>query len=319
MSANQALSNYRDILPQLGNELYLIIAVFFLNYTGVGYLMIYVLAPKFLLKGKYIQFVSCVILAALAFIFVPSLIPGKYTDYYGTFSNVAILDKINDFFFHLLAVLGVTVPVFLRNWMLEGQRISKLEKERASSEVERLKEQINPAYFFNVLNRTGTLVKTEPDIASAMLVKLSHLLRYQLYDCNREQVLLTAEIAFIRNYLEIERLNRPQFSYSIEVTRNLETKFIPPSVLLPYVQGIMNAFGSSKKNHVLNIRIDNNDKDICFVLTLSGKYEKYLLNNEIVKLKEWLQILFKENYLLTVMENPNKSETVEICLKLYSN
>lgn len=319
MSTNQALSNYREILPELGNKLYLIIAVIFLNYIVIGYLMIFLLAPKFLLKGKYIQFAWCVIFAALAFIIIPGLIPGKYTNNYGAFSNIAILDKINEFFFHLLAIFGITVPVFLKNWMSESQKVSQLEKNRASSELEQLKEQINPASFFSILNRTGMLVKTEPDRASAMLMKLSQLLRYQLYDCNREQVLLTAEIAFIRNFLDMERLYDPQFNYSIETTGNLHSKFIPPTILLPYVQGVMKAFDATNENSTLNIRIDDNDKEISFVLTMSGKYLKDLLDTEIVRLNERLELLFKENYTLSVKENSNTSGIAEVCLKLYNN
>jgi LytS/YehU family sensor histidine kinase len=320
MSTNQALSNYREILPELGNKLYLIIAIIFLNYVVIGYLMIFTLAPKFLLKGKYIQFACCLILAAMAFIIIPGLIPGKYTNNYGAFSNIAILDKINELFFHIFAIFGITTPVFLKNWMLESQRVSELEKNRASSELEQLKEQINPVSFFSILNRTGMLVKTEPDRASAMLMKLSQLLRYQLYDCNRNQVLLTAEIAFIRNFLDMERLYDPQFNYSIETTGNLHTKFIPPTILLPYVQGVMKAFdATTKENNTLNIRIDNNDKEVCFVLTMSGNYIKDLLDTEIVRLNERLELLFKENYTLSVKENSNTSGIAEICLKLYNN
>lgn len=316
-SINQALSNYREILPELGNKIYLIIAFIFLTCIIIGYLMVYVLALKLLSKGKYMQFVWCVILVAMALTFIPGFIPGKYTDNHGAFSNIAILDKINEYFFHLLVVLGITVPVFIKSWMLETQRVSQLEKNRASSELEELKEQINPASFFNISNRTGTLVKTEPDRASAMLMKLSQLLRYQLYDCNRDQVLLTAEIAFIRNFLEMEKLYDPQFNYSIETTGNLHSKFIPPTILLPYVQGVMKAFDATKENNTLNIRIDNNDKEVSFVLTMSGKYIKDLLDTEIVRLKKRLQLLFKENYMLSVKENT--SDIAEICLKLYNN
>lgn len=317
MSINRALADYKDVLPFLGNKIYLYAAVIFLNYVIIGYAIMYFLIPRFLLKGKYISFILYVILAAMAFQLIPDIVNGKYSGSDNLFSKVAILDFISDLFIYILGILGVIVPVFLKNRVVESQRISQLEMTRKSSAVEQLKEQINPASFFKILNRTGTLVKTRPDRASAMLMKLSQLLRYQLYDCNRNQVLLTAEINFIRNFLEMEQLYDPGFDYSIEISGSMHMKFIRPSVLLPYVQGIMIAFGETNENKKLAIHINNGEECICLIVSIYGFYDSELLEKELKRLEERLQLLFKDNYSLTVSEDKNAPVTAEVCLKLY--
>lgn len=297
--------------------IYLYAAVILLNYVVIGYVILYFFTPRFLLKGKYISFLLCIILAAVAFQLIPEIITGKYSVNDDLFSNVAILDFISDVFVYILGILGVIVPVFLKNRVIESQRISQLEMSRKSSEVEQLKEQINPASFFKILNRTGTLVKTKPDRASAMLMKLSQLLRYQLYDCNRSEVLLTAEINFIRNFLEMEQLYAPGFDYSIEISGSMHTKFIPPSVLLPYVQGIIIAFGNSNENKKLALHINNNEECICLIVSIYGFYDTELLKKEMTRLEERLRLLFKDNYSLTVAEDKKSPVIAEVCLKLY--
>ena len=97
------------------------------------------------------------------------------------------------------------MTLLLKEWMIENQRVSQMEKAHVLSEVEQLKEQVSPELLFKTLHHSGELTLTEPEKASKMLMKLSQLLRYQLYDCSRQKVLLSSEIAFLTNYLTLGR------------------------------------------------------------------------------------------------------------------
>lgn len=69
--------------------------------------------------------------------------------------------------------------------------------------------------MFNTLNRTGVLSKSEPQKAADMVLRLSQLLRYQLYDEARDKVLLNSEINFLIHYLALEKIRRDNFNYII--------------------------------------------------------------------------------------------------------
>ena len=117
---------------------------------------------------------------------------------------VFILNYISSFATVTLCMLGGSITIVLKHWMTENNRVNQLERIHVQSEVEQLKAQVNPLLLFNVLNRTAVLAKSEPKEASGMLLELSQILRYQLYDCSRKAVLLKAEIDFLTNYLALE-------------------------------------------------------------------------------------------------------------------
>lgn len=100
------------------------------------------------------------------------------------------MDYLSSFPLTLLSIMGGGMTVLLRLWILENQRVMQLEKIRLQSEIEHLKEQISPSMLFRVLHYSGEQALVNPGKASEMLMKLSQILRYQLYDCNREKVLL---------------------------------------------------------------------------------------------------------------------------------
>ena len=68
------------------------------------------------------------------------------------------------------------MTLLLKEWMIENQRVSQMEKAHVLSEVEQLKEQVSPELLFKTLHHSGELTLTKPEKASKMLMKLSQLL-----------------------------------------------------------------------------------------------------------------------------------------------
>jgi len=224
-------------------------------------------------------------------------------------SQILILDNISSLFVYLISAGGVTIPIFFKNWMTSNQRVSQLEKNRISSEVEQLKEQINPTSLFNVLNRTGVLAKTDPQKASAMVMKLSQLLRYQLYDCNRDKVLLNSEITFISNFLELEKLYSSKFEYKITTNGDIKRIFVAPLLLLPYVQCAISSFNAIDKGGVINFHISATEEKIIFKIEIKGGTFISSSNEELKKAKERLDILYKDKYSFTILEDSSINVT----------
>ncbi|MCS2681692.1 histidine kinase [Bacteroides ovatus] len=136
----------------------------------------------------------------------------------------------------LLSVGGCTSFELFRRWVVSDKKILELEKATKQTELQQLKKQINPHFLFNMLNNANILVKDAPDEASQILEKLDNLLRYQLNDSTRREVFLTADIQFLTSFLELEKVRRDHFEYTIFQEGNMENICIPPLLFIPFVE-----------------------------------------------------------------------------------
>lgn len=314
ISLNQAFAGYMELIPQIGDNIYWIVGVTILIYL-VSVFGISRIASKYLLSGKYLQFVVCIILCAILFVAVGCITYNSYIVDYDFFSEIVIIDNLSSFAVYILCISGVVIPIFMKNWIVSNQHLNQLKIRQVSSQIEQFKEQINPPSFFKILSKSKDSVKKEPEKASAMLMKLGHLLRYQLYDCNREQVLLTAEISFLRNFLELEKLYSSKFDYTMTVEGSINGIFVAPSVLLPYVQSVINVLDNEREHHIVDIHLSNTDNTVFIRLVASGISNNISLQKELLKVRERLNTLYKGCYSLTVADAKSIGAT-EIVLQL---
>lgn len=210
--------------------------------TGL-YLHMYVLLPKLLLKNKYqlyIGSISLLILLILAISFgVDYWInnyyeqkPGHYSFFYE--NRIMAVEIIGNFFLFALLIAGTSLTVLLRQWLQFSMRKNELEKVNLKTELERLKDQINPEFLFSMLDEAGEQTVGNPEQASKVLMKLSKLLRYQLYDGNREKVLLISEISFIENFLILAQMRYTNLSFALTWEGNVNRKLVPPLLFIPF-------------------------------------------------------------------------------------
>ena len=74
------------------------------------------------------------------------------------------------------------------------------------NQLKLLQDQINPHVMFNILNHIHILMKSNTELASFLLLKFSDILRYQLYHCNQNLVVLDKEIQYLQDLVEVEKL-----------------------------------------------------------------------------------------------------------------
>lgn len=293
--------------------------------TGIiiGMLVMYVsgafaisrIASNYLLSGRYLHFFLSIAICAIVFTAGSETIFAFYTTDYNLFSESEIVNIISNLALYILCITGIIIPVVLKKWALSNQHLNQLKMRQASSQVEQFKEQINPPSFFKILDKSKNSVKTDPDKASLMLMKLAQLLRYQLYDCNRHEVLVTAEISFLRNFLELEKLCSQNFYYSIENAGNMNGIFIKPSVILPYVQCVLNAFDGHTELQTIAVTLSNDEHWVSVTLDASDIGDGELLREELSKLSARLDTLYKDNYELIVTAS-GKAGKAEMTLTL---
>ena len=214
-----------------------------------AYFNLYYLIPKYLEKDRFAPYISYLILT----IIIASLliIPGYYLSAYLSGQTMQQAYGANgDCFYQFLgnsipstlAAMTLAMSIKLgKNWLQTQRKQQMLEKEKLETELNFLKHQFNPHFLFNTINSIFFLIHKNPDMASASLAKFSELLRYQLYECNDKQILLSKEISYMENSIELERL-RQNDNMELKVRIDQEDAGqwgIAPFILMTFVE---NAF-----------------------------------------------------------------------------
>lgn len=114
---------------------------------------------------------------------------------------ISLSNYFTSFVFILFfSLLGGLFRSFFK-WIKENNLREKIEKQHLKSELALLRAQINPHFLFNTLHNIDTLINKEPEIASNLLMKLSGMMRYMLYDSDENKVSLSKEIEYIENFI----------------------------------------------------------------------------------------------------------------------
>ncbi|RZS97372.1 histidine kinase [Cecembia calidifontis] len=113
----------------------------------------------------------------------------------------------------------------------------KREKERIKNELHYLKSQVNPHFLFNTINSIYVLIKIDPEKASETLIKLSNLLRSQLYEFSVERIDIQKELEYLENYIELEKIRKGnRLDFKLEKEGELQGFQIAPLVLIPFLE-----------------------------------------------------------------------------------
>ena len=210
-----------------------------------------------------------------------------------------------------LWVLLVTIGKMLIDRMQTQQQLEFLEKERVRNELDYLKAQINPHALFNSLNTIYGHIDKTNQVARNILLHFSELLRYQLYDCSAEKVILEKEVEYVTNYVAFQRLRKNE-----NLVVNLEIGNIEPGLnIAPLLLVVLieNAFKfvsnfSGKENKIaIKLFIAGTTLHSSFLNTKEVQQPAASANSNgigIVNLKRRLELLYPQKYKLTTnMEN----------------
>jgi LytS/YehU family sensor histidine kinase len=242
-------------------------------------------------------------------------IPEFFTGNNGNSIRLFVTQLFAMTFTYAICMAGSSMPVLFRHWVESEKRMNALEKSTIQSELEYLKTQIHPDFLFNVLDKSVQLTQKSPERASTILMKLSKLLRYQLYDSTRDIVLLTAEIMFLRDFLDLEkdRRNGNGFSFSISTEGNINQILIPPLLFSPFVEYVTDHIHTDEKESFINLtfHVENN----CLYFTCTGtKSASPVDETGLSDVKRRMELLFPDSYSLELMEN---DRTHGVKLELY--
>ena len=273
------------------------------------YVNIYFLIPKFILKQKYKSYVLYFIISLALFYVIRTELIYLFINE-NVWPESESPQKAYSFNHVIVVVLSgiyevglVTTIKLTADWISERTRVEKLEKMQLSSELKYLRTQIQPHFFFNTLNNLYALTLKKSDNAPRMILKLSEMMQYVLYDVKGSKASLLQEINHINNYIDIEQLRfEDNIDAEMNITGDIEDINVPPLLLLSFVE---NAFKHGvKENNKLNISMSFevlNNKYLEFTLTnnFNAKANREAgrgIGNENAKRR--LTLLFLNNFVL---------------------
>ncbi|MEC3907177.1 histidine kinase [Tamlana sp. 2201CG12-4] len=295
------------------------------------YLNIYVLMPKLVFKRRYFSYVVSILSA----IFIMVVIKFNLT-YYLISHNVwpegpAPVDSITlnytiDMMIgELYVVTFVTAIKVTLDFLKEQKRVTDLEKAQLETELLFLRTQISPHFFFNTLNNIYSLAVENSKKTSKIILKLSELMRYLLYETKNKKQTLENEILCIQNYLDLERVRHDeQLEINMSISGDIQDKQIAPILLLSFVE---NAFkhGVNKNIGEVKIDIDFTIKEDFLYFTISNpmplptKHKERFSHSSGIGLenvKKRLALGYKKSDYLLTIENGNNLFVVKLKIKV---
>ncbi|MES2487025.1 MAG: histidine kinase [Bacteroidota bacterium] len=287
----------------------------FVIFSTILYINIYLLMPVFF-KGKYIQYLWLVITIIMAGLLIMRYISHIFLEPYRLMPNKerlnSVAEVISATIFIIPIVLATSTARLMQKWIRDRERINELDKLTVDMELDALKNQINPHFLFNMLNNVNVLVKTSPDKASSVIVKLSEFLRYQLYENNAATTSLMQECAFLSNFLNLEKVRRDNFNFTVTCNTpgsNAANILIPPNLFTTFVENaIKHSVDLNGNEAYVNIVINAENNSLNFSCTNSQDHDDTYTETQsgglgLVNVKRRLQLLFADTYTLQTQDN----------------
>ena len=288
--------------------------------AGVCYFNTLVLIPQFFKKKKYIRYIVFLILLVFAGgvsivalrnvlinlgIEIPPYWKFKSNDYV----NYLLHITISEFLLILLTSFFYIAEelIKLQNTAI---KLKDIEKEKIRAQLQELKAQINPHFLFNTLNNIYSHSLIQSLKTPEMILKVSDLMSYILYECNEDKVFVENELNFIRNYVDLEKLRyEDQIDISLTIEDSDKEKRIAPLLFIPFVENAFKHGGNIGKENIfikINIRVDS-EKISLFVCNSTGgdinaKNDKGI---GIDNVKKRLNLLYENAYLLEFEHKPD--------------
>ncbi|HBE39767.1 MAG TPA: sensor histidine kinase [Bacteroidales bacterium] len=276
-------------------------SLFLPGFFLIVYSLLYVLIPRYLLKKRFLPF------------FIGLFIVWAICALYTSRAELALVDSqvfrgmtlsTGKNVLPFLHVSGIAVSIkLLLYWYQQREQTLEAEKQRTAAELQLLKAQLHPHFLFNTLNNLYSHTLEYSPESPKIVMKLSELLRFMIYESNTPKIPLEKEISLIQNYITLEKLRYgDRLDMSVMISGDVGKYQIAPFMLLPFME---NAFkhGTSKQ------------LDQCWIslnLTMDGPVMYFKLVNSIelgdaeqqtktgglglANAKKRLELLYKDKY-----------------------
>ena len=269
-----------------------------------GYPLVYGAVPYLLLKGKLLAF----LLTIIAWGAVGLYIDEAYRSYVIIpFQEALALDKAiprgpiaSCFLCMTTSAASPMIIKFFKLWSIKQQAWMDAQQEKVIAQLQLLRAQLHPHFLFNTLNNIYAFALESSPKTPDMILRLSSLLSYMLYECRGEEVLLEKEVEVMKNYIDLEKERYgDKIDVSVNIAGDLCDKYISPLLILPFLE---NAFkhGTSEQLGRPWMSLDISLKDNllkCKVINSKNEFVPHHQNGVgIDNVKKRLEFLYHDKY-----------------------
>lgn len=278
--------------------------------------------PVLLNRKKYLAFGLCFLAGILAgaLLRVPvSFLISKYLFKVST-TQFNPLKVFSDSFVNILFwVVLILVTKLIAEKITSQRYIEQIEKEKSDNELNFLRAQFNPHFLFNSINSIYAHIDKSNKPAREMLLVFSEMLRYQLYECNVEQIELDRELNYIRNYISLqkgridERIN--VLFCAEEVSGNIK---VAPLIFITFIENAFKYVGFNEgRENSIAIKLSFKDGNLYFrAFNTKDSFVNHTEKSSglgIANVKRRLELLYPERHVLKIEEREN-DYTIELTL-----
>jgi hypothetical protein len=293
------------------------------------YFTMYYIIPRYFLKKKYVA----ATLLTISIIVLAGFIQ-RFLDYYvfypvyayefmaGSPFNIPKSIK-NVLSIYPAVALGAFIKI-TKHFYNEESKSQELRQQKLQAELNFLKGQIHPHFLFNTLNNLYALTLKKSDNSPEVVLKLSELLSFMLYECNSRTVPLSKELKLIENYIALEKIRYDdRLTISYETEGDVSKNQIPPMLLLPFVENAFKHGTSDSIDEVwVNIHIKVNDQSLSLSVQNSNGYDtlekgefEYQKGIGLKNVQRRLELLYENHYVLETNDTEQQysvSLTIEL-------
>ena len=277
------------------------------------YYNIYVLIPKYLAKKNGWYYFLFLILLVLIVTPIESFLLFTKSEGVPEVRAELLTNMDLSFVLNFFVVGTSTLVKITLDWLKNQRETQELQTKNMQSELRFLKSQINPHFLFNTLNNLYALTLKKSDKAPDIVLKLSEMMRYMLYECNELLVPLNKEVHYVKNYLELEKLRQGQnVNIDFIVEGIISDQKIAPLMFMSFIE---NCFKHGLGNHIspgfvrITLKVSGNEVDTLIENSKPERMPKPLHARSggigLVNVKRRLDLLYPNRYSLKIDDAPN--------------
>lgn len=210
--------------------------------------------------------------------------------------------------------LGVIAPLkivasavaikYVKSWWLKQKESERLDREKVNAELQLLKAQVQPDFLFKTLRNLHTHALASSPHTITMILKLSDLLSYMLYECDKPLVPLEKEIEMMKEYMLLEKIrHNDSLEMEVNVRGILQQTNIAPFLLLPFIENSVNHSTQMTEQAWVNmdIRIEDNNFSMSLTNGVAETFQKEGYNsNRLANVQKRLSILYPGRHELKI-------------------
>lgn len=284
---------------------------------GYFYIVAYGLVPRFLNKRRSWLFVSLALGIGVFNLLITYVV-----------RTTILLDPNAPMFMRIEITLslitllsGITFGLIKRSFSSE-KKMNAIEAENLRTELLFLRSQISPHFLLNTLNNLVSLARKNSEKLEPMLLKLSGILKYMVYEAEDDKISLQDEINYLRNYISLQQMrftNNSTINFTCAIKN--EHQMIVPMLLIPFVENAFKHGVVGVQNPYIDINIKEENGELIFLVINKYDLHWHQVKDKtsgigLTNVKRRLELLYPDKYLLDISESEDSLYSVYMKLEL---